>query len=282
MKKITLLLICNIAIACNVHAEGNAGFKRIMHFVSLWVISLITAIATSAETYEPILSEGKTWILEEIYDSFKPGQSLASRLIRVEIIDEATEQDKQVKVVLGEYIESGNAAFRRSLYEEEGKLYCRIGGNEYFSLLIDMTLGLNETVTDSSGEIEMKAIEVNTKNVNGTPRKELVMAYSSGMGYQPDFVAATWVEGVGSSSDEFITPIPRPLGSWYYRHLLECYDNGELIFTNMDFSHPIANLDCVEVAEKSDEKLFDLFGRSVTQPRKGSLYVTSGGRKIRY
>lgn len=207
------------------------------------VACLCTIATIDAESYKPILSDGKSWIVEEVYLTFVQEHPLASRLIRYEVGENVTVNDKQAKTVRGEYLEEGHASFEYTFIEEDGKLYLYDVGWSYSLLpLIDMTLDLNEPVTDPYSSAEMKAIEVNAKTVNGSQRKELVMAYRSGTSISPDCVVATWVEGVESSSDDFIYPFPKPTGSYYYRHLLECYDNGELIFTNEDFSYPIAGI----------------------------------------
>lgn len=254
----------------------------------LSLIALLAMVSAKADTFAPILSDGKSWVCESIWMTWNEEHPLTTRMFKYEVAGERIIGDKECKVVKGQWLDNGDELPEYTLLEEDGKLYLcgeGYGASESFLPLIDMTLGLNDEASDLENGSKMKAIEVNVKTVKGEDRKELVMVYGKGVaaGASDTDVVATWVEGIGSSSDNFIYLFQRPADSFLSWHMMECYDNGELIFTNEEFSYPIAGIKAPAVGgDEADSVLFDLFGRRVASPCKGRLYITSGGKKLRF
>ncbi|MDE6010849.1 MAG: hypothetical protein K2F87_05350 [Muribaculaceae bacterium] len=91
------------------------------------------------------------------------------------------------------------------------------------------------------------------------------------------------VDGIGAGSDLVWTDLPTGLRVVPVRTLLECRQDGEVIFTKEDFDAlevPGVNVEVsILEAESSEAPLYDLMGRRVTEPIPGSIYIR-GGKKF--
>ena len=98
-----------------------------------------------------------------------------------------------------------------------------------------------------------------------------------------DEESAYWVEGIGSSRDFWMANDLIPTGNYYYDLMLECYDNGKLIFTRDDFfSDSVCNgLALIPMAEGADLRMYDALGRLLKTPKKGQIYITKGKKNIK-
>jgi len=84
-----------------------------------------------------------------------------------------------------------------------------------------------------------------------------------------------WVEGVGSGSGPFSPWLPlHPQGSFF----LSCYINGNCIFTDQDFYEANSLNNNHQHGFSNDKIIFDLLGRTVSQPTRG-VYIQ--GKKKR-
>ncbi len=74
-----------------------------------------------------------------------------------------------------------------------------------------------------------------------------------------------------------------PTGNYYYKLMLACYDNGELIFTRNDFfSEPDVNgITLTPMAMSVDTRMYDTLGRHVENPKKGQMYITKEEKRIK-
>lgn len=172
--------------------------------------------------------------------------------------------------------------FGIDLYVKEGEFFDIMSFNFYDEQYVDRYCAYN-----NSKDSPLKATLVNTHVINGYKHNE----YSIEISDMPGTVLSCWVEGIGASwSDPYtswITFFPyttpsRPTFTGAY--MLECSQNGEVIFTAQDFSMPVeyANIrDIHSAQDKSASSLiFDLQGRQIAQPQRGQIYIRQGKKFV--
>lgn len=114
--------------------------------------------------------------------------------------------------------------------------------------------------------------EVREKVVGGRTFKEHIIVSSK----HPTKVVASWVEGVGApDSRSWATVLPE--GEEVIR-LIDCRENGEVIFTAKDFSYP-ASIDEIASSNNAEQTIYDLHGRQVKSPGRG-FYIIDGKKRF--
>ena len=111
------------------------------------IVCLLAMVSAKADTFAPILSDGKSWVCESIWMTWNEEHPLTTRMFKYEVAGERIIGDKECKVVKGRWLDNGDELPEYTLLEEEGKLYLYgegYGASESFLPLIDMTLGLND------------------------------------------------------------------------------------------------------------------------------------------
>ena len=91
-----------------------------------------------------------------------------------------------------------------------------------------------------------------------------------------------WVEGVGSQLTGIEPPKHEaPPVSNDYTRFVSCYENGVCIFTAEDFTSVIHDLPAPQVAnDNSNNGIFDLSGRRLSNPPAKGVYIEKGRKKI--
>ncbi|MDE6228698.1 MAG: hypothetical protein K2M40_02780 [Muribaculaceae bacterium] len=116
---------------------------------------------------------------------------------------------------------------------------------------------------------ECKVQSVNTLTVNGVDRKEWVLEDESGN------VVATWVEGVGApDARSWAMQMPAD----YDLRMIDCRQDGEVIFTAEDFTHQ-SGIREVSTDGAKRTGAYDLQGRRVDHPTRG-LYIINGKKTL--
>lgn len=132
---------------------------------------------------------------------------------------------------------------------------------------------------------QLKATLANTHLINDTEHKEYAIQLSD----FPGDIISCWIEGIGASwSDPYIswttffpyTTPHRPTFSGAF--MLECRQNGEIIFKSKDFSRQVeySSIRNIVSSEDSNIQIFDLQGRKVVKPQKGQIYIHPRGDKF--
>lgn len=92
-----------------------------------------------------------------------------------------------------------------------------------------------------------------------------------------------WVEGIGSGSSLMqLTLLPTAAGRGFSQQLslIECRQDGEVIFTREDFDAEPCGVEDVEFVKTENPKTYDIMGRSVETTVPGQLYIRAGRKFI--
>ncbi len=242
--------------------------KTAFFFITLCFIS-----SMAQTTYKPILSNGKIWEAATInrYHNEPNEPNDTTGRFRVTVIGDTIVNDincKKIEIVMiGSRLELATAIAR----EENGKVW-RINEDGSQTLLLDMSLTIGDQV-DAGYVIAEDVI-----CVNGTQRKRLLI--DSGVDSSGEDYLYYIVEGIGINKDKWI--IDGGLGianDNEYCSMTSCIEDGKVIFTSSDFGIPYSSISTVKT-DSSNEAIYDLFGRKVTTPSKGSIYIKANKKII--
>lgn len=233
------------------------------------LFALLLGNYAKAQEYLPLLTEGKVWhCVWNIEGSFVSdgvwpyrvtvsGDSIINGKTYKRLITEFTDS---VPRVSGWTIERNYAAYEDNkcvyIYDE----YNKYGGDEK---ILDFNLHKGD-VAKEFGEVVKEEDYV---EAYGVVRRRLNIDTD-----------AIWVEGVGCNTDWGLIPnkaVPYDVELY----VLDCWENGKLIFTQNDFSKMSTGIKPVNCG--SDERrtmLFDLSGKLLQKPGKG-VYIKNG-RKV--
>ena len=237
----------------------------------LSLILLIAGISATAGSYKPMLTDGKEWKCRDV-NAMTGNRDFTITVCGDSIVDGLT-----CKKLLYKYDEAGGPADRyKAAYEEDGKVYLcdETGKREKFMLLMDFNLGKGDKV--ASG---MEVTDEDAATVDGQQVRRLKFDRSAA-----DGITAIWVEGIGASVNMFCTVQEWPTNGYLGSCMLECHDNGRVIYTADDFQKGwLANgLTMPETGRSSDSAVWDLSGRRIKTPDKKEVYIKGGKKMLDY
>ena len=227
------------------------------------------ATTSSAQTYKPMLTEGKVWECSDGY-----GQDFT-----ISVEGDTIADGKKMKKLVYRDAE-GNVTDNIAALEEEGKVYSFFArydaedpNKEELTLMYD--LGWN--VGDKTFQGVVTATDI--IEAQGVKRKRITV----GSGDNSTYI----VEGVGANWQWFFSGVaPDANGSRYdyVQHIKSCYENGNLIFEQADFeATPITAVDAVETDNKVNAAMYDTTGmRLYNTVTKGKIYIKSGKKLIQH
>lgn len=214
-----------------------------------------------AEEYKPMLMEGKSWTVWHLYHVNKE-ETLTYTVSGDTIVDGRT-----CKRIIVEPLEK-DYKYSVAAYEEDGKLYAYQFSSDGKPVLL---LDFSKNVGDEQFYRGNKVESVDYITVNGVTRKRILFASSHSE-------TPCWVEGIGANYDCWATNIARPSnGSVYY--LLECRENGELVFSQSDFgvTMSVGSVRQDNKAKKDGAK-YSLGGIRLSSASNCPVYI-QGGKK---
>ena len=116
---------------------------------------------------------------------------------------------------------------------------------------------------------ECNVRQVNILTVNGVERKEWVLENENGE------VVASWVEGIGApDAQSWLMEMPAD----YDLRMIDCRQDGEVIFSAADFTHQSGIREVSADAAKRTGT-YDLQGRRVDHPTRG-LFIINGKKTL--
>jgi hypothetical protein len=245
------------------------------HF--LFFIATLFCIQANAQEYKPMLTDGKMWVYSTVADHFFHNFQSNTSIVTVcgDTIVGGKTCKKLYNRVYGEKGTELSKSYYTAEYEENGKIYEWDFPDhpDEFSLIIDLTMKPGDKTTDDI----LKVTSKNTIEVYGEKRNRLALEAVDNYG-----LPLVWIEGIGTSFDMYYTPKPLPTGGFTSTYLIECYDNGKLVFTRDDFTKGLITDDVTKtsVSNKSNDKRYDISGRKVTTLRKGEVYIQNGEKHI--
>ena len=223
-------------------------------------------------TLLPVLSEGKSWEVVSIdvesaytgggypvdttgyYTISVNGDTLVNSLTCKKILIAPKDEQRSSKTAVA--------------YEQDGKVY-NVNENGEMELLFDMGLKNHDVFNSGWGHV----VGEGTICVNGINRKRLVID----SGADNENYLFYIVEGIGISSDEYLT-VNLGVSSLYdFCCMLSCSENGEIIFTKNDFTSPLSAITTINSDKQvKSVRYYSIAGVESAEPFKGvNLKVTT-------
>lgn len=156
-----------------------------------------------------------------------------------------------------------------NVFEEDSKIF-ETNTTEEPWLRLDYDLHVGDKVSPL-----LKVESVDSIEIDGIRRKRITLACSESC--RDDNYQGYIVEGLGMSTSKYY-------GEYFtsfYAELISVYDNGKCIFKSDDFSKPSTSVNRLPIRAKEASTLYDLSGRRVLIPQKGSIYI-KGNKKVAF
>lgn len=261
--------------------------NRITLVITLAIMSICNMIVINAsENYEPILKDGRKWLVSVQWDEeddnierywFTVDKDTVINDIEAKKII-CNNADNQEEKEVSYATDDNGSLYGFYLYNNWKGVYEWI---EEDVIRIDCEAGMD---FESAGRIMASGIDY--ISVGDSQRRRITLN-------APDFPELGnfyWVEGIGASSSRgwLFKWFPIPGGPciksccfWAYLATVEeIYDNDELIFKKEDFTQGLGIEYISRDDEARDDIIYDMFGRRVSSPQKGSVYISNGRKFI--
>lgn len=248
-------------------------------FLSLTIL-VAASISAHAQGYKKLLTDGKMWKCVTRGDHFTSGDATFSvTVVGDTIVDGKASKKLQYE---GETEFGQKIKCTRVAYEEDGKVYTKnleyyFDYEDEFILVLDFNMRLNDKTADDYDTVEAEDyVYVDGEKVHR-------VKFNTKDRYD---IPPVWVEGVGPNSDFILftppTAIPTSTGGSAIDYVLECYDNGNLIYTADDF---LKGWDTNGIALPTAEKTagvttYDISGKPTNAPHKGEIYIKDGKKQV--
>lgn len=244
------------------------------------VFALLCISTAGAEEYKPMLTDGKMWKCVTKGDHFNSGDASFT----VTVVGDTIVNGKACKKLQydGETEFGKKIDYCRVAYEEDGKVYTKdlpfyFEYEDKFILVFDFNMHKNDKTADDHTTVEAEDYVY----VDGEKVHRVKFGITDRNGISP-----VWVEGVGPNTDFILftppTYIPTTTGGSDIDYMLECYDNGKLIYTADDF---LKGWDTNGIALPTAEKTargnaYDISGKPTNAPHKGEIYIRDGKKQV--
>ena len=239
----------------------------------LIAFALLCISTVGAKEYKPMLTDGKLWKWVEenimqgnhIYsiavygDTIVRGQTCKRIYFRPEDFN-PSDVSSLSGDCLAAYEEDGCVYVDDILFQNQGK----------FVKMLDFNMQVGETLFGY-----IKVANEDYKEINGDRVRRIKFRNS----YKD---VSVWVEGIGPCNNYYSTPLPVPTNGYMGDRMLECYDNGKLIYTADDF---LKGWDTNGIALPTAEKTaggttYDISGKPTNAPHKGEIYIKDGKKQV--
>lgn len=224
------------------------------------------AIVSVAQTYSPVLSDGKVWryVTVNRYE-----RTDTTGYYKVTVIGDSIVNHVACKKILVQN-ENGQQPVQTFVaYENDGKVYKAEDGA--FTLLFDIGLQKGDEIDDLALVVEVKEIII-----NGIRRRVIVI--DSMVDHSVEDCYYYIIEGVGVSKDEFIPNFN--LGNDdEFCALVSCTDNGFVISAEL-LRNIVTGIKSSTFTNEKDNTCYDLNGIKTLNPQKGKLYICNGKKIV--
>ena len=234
----------------------------------------IAADAVGQDTYRPMLTEGKSWVVVTTTD-FKDMYPFLEDYEIVKTVSRDTVIDGHSCKIIENVRKDTGGRYSSVLLEEDRVIYWYDQSKKEFVRWMDFNLHLGDDLYKGWGigyEDWDYVLSEDTVEVNGIGYRRMGIGF---MGYKP---SRYWVEGIGASSWGFdSSPFISTMG--IYTYMKACYENDECIFTKDDFYKEAAGGVAIPSdAGVEDGAVYDLQGRRLRHTVPGINIVN--GKKI--
>lgn len=270
--------------------------------IVLFLAAIIGSITTMGQPYVPyyqFVKEGKVWMCEESgrttekigdvtaeyyqttrYNISINGDTIVDTKTYKKVYKEIVSIDNELLYTSPKDAEQGmekkthqdignTTLYPELLREADNKVYALRNDTKKEYVLYDFSAKEKEDIDKDFplGNVYVEGID--TVSVCGQYYRCFNINSKSDGGYN-----RLWVEGVGDSGGPFYST-HEPLNNGMTNTLIECYEDGQCIFTANDFND-VLEVKNVKISPSSSNKLYNLQGRRLnSKPTKG-LYIEKG------
>ena len=233
------------------------------------LLCLIT-LSTFAQEYRPMLTDGKEWhCFRRVALSEVDWDPNGEWTYTIKVVGDSLINGVAYKKMCREYTQDVPSGERRCTYfaaiEKDRKVYSY--HEEGDVLYLDFSLHEGDCVT---GNPEFVVTNEETFEAKNRQYRRLVLN-----GY-------VWVEGIGCrNAFEIIPEMGIELAPPYILedYMVECYDNGELIFTKDDFYNTTTGIENVTAEDQKNADVYSISGVKIAKPEKG-MYIQNKRKYI--
>lgn len=247
--------------------------KRVV-LISIVLFMLLGAKAQQLAS-EPILEDGRAWKWQHVSAIFQEDNGLFME----EVVGDTIVEGKNCKLIKHTTLKTSVGSdmnYCYPAYEENGKIFIY---NEGFHLVLDMSLKLGDKTPylDFDGApidgFNLTVVAEDYVEVRGQVRRRLKL--DAGTYVSDDEPRMYWIEGIGLNNDHSCISGYPALSGWLRQEMLECYKDGELIFTLEDFGPDAFSAVADVLVEPEQMSIYDLKGIKHDRPVKG-LNIING------
>lgn len=241
--------------------------KKLLSLVFVFVCISIA----SAKEYQPMLTDGKAWKWE-IKNSMHGDYTY---IIAVNG-DTIVRGQACKKIYYGKASDPSDveslADRCTAAYEEDGKVYVDTYGDR-FTKILDFSMQVGDSLYNKN----LTLTNDDYVEVNGKKVRRLKFKW-----YDWDTSSFVWVEGIGTNKDEIFVQLSFPTNGYQGARMLECYDNGKLIYTADDFlkDWDTDGITLHTTEKTTDGATYDITGKPINAPHKGDIYIKEGKKRI--
>lgn len=236
----------------------------------LTIMFLLLVSFAEAQEYRPMLTDGKEWhCFRRVALSDVDWEPNGEWTYTIKVVGDSVINGVAYKKMCKEYTQDVPSEKNRCTYfaaiEKDRKVYSH--GEDGDVLYLDFSLHEGDCV---SSYPEFVVTEEETFEAKNRTYRRLVLN-----GY-------VWVEGIGCrNAFEIIPEMGIELAPPYILedYMVECYDNGELIFTQDDFYNTTTGIKNVTTDDPKSADVYSVSGVKISKPEKG-MYIQNKRKYI--
>ena len=236
----------------------------------LTIMFLLLVSFAEAQEYRPMLTDGKEWhCFRRVALSDVDWDPNGEWTYTIKVVGDSLINGVAYKKMCREYTQDVPSGESRCTYfaaiEKDRKVYSY--HEEGDVLYLDFSLHEGDCVT---GNPEFVVTNEETFEAKNRQYRRLVLN-----GY-------VWVQGIGCrNAFEIIPEMGIELAPPYILedYMVECYDNGELIFTKDDFYNTTTGIENVTAEDQKNADVYSISGVKIAKPEKG-MYIQNKRKYI--
>ena len=236
----------------------------------LTIMFLLLVSFAEAQEYRPMLTDGKEWhCFRRVALSDVDWDPNGEWTYTIKVVGDSLINGVAYKKMCREYTQDVPSGESRCTYfaaiEKDRKVYSY--HEEGDVLYLDFSLHEGDCVT---GNPEFVVTNEETFEAKNRQYRRLVLN-----GY-------VWVEGIGCrNAFEIIPEMGIELAPPYILedYMVECYDNGEFIFTKDDFYNTTTGIENVTAEDQKNADVYSISGVKIAKPEKG-MYIQNKRKYI--
>ncbi|MDE6231047.1 MAG: hypothetical protein K2M37_05460 [Muribaculaceae bacterium] len=89
-----------------------------------------------------------------------------------------------------------------------------------------------------------------------------------------------WIEGIGSPTLDYLVYVPMVLPVGHIPTLYECWQDDELIYSVEAFNVANSIREMKDATQTANGHVYDLFGREISDPQPGTVYIRNGRKFV--